>query len=158
MTPATPAVSVPARMPQPQSDDRMGEFIKRCLGDVLAQVDALGDRTISGHQQYALFRNAVKKYTTDDMPEELVVKMTLHLMGLLDELCEDAPADIVQQGEQVGFAINVATGEAIQVPMDYALQMGAKHVKDILTTGMPPVVQGVPPRMPEADEDPLAMD
>lgn len=149
---------VPAEMPQPQPDDRMSEFIKRCLADVLAQVDALGDRTISGHQQYALFRNAVKKYTTEDMPENLVVRATLHLMGLLDELCEDVPADVLQQGEEVGFAINVATGEAIQVPVDYARQMGAKHVREIPTTGLPPVVMGVPPRMPESEEDPLAMD
>ncbi len=155
MTPATPAMGVPARMPQPQSDDRMGEFIKRCLADVLHQVEAQADRTLSGHQQYALFRNAVKKFTTDNIPEELVVKMTLHLMGMMDELCDD---DIIQQGERVGFAINIATGEAVQVPLDYARQMGAKHVKDILTTGLPPVVHGIPPQMPEQEEDPLAMD
>lgn len=141
-------------MPKPQ-DERMEKFFENCFADVLAQLEGQENRTIPGHEQYTLFRNAVKKFTTPDMPEGLIIKMTLHLMGMMDKAEEDG---VCVRGEEGSFAINVATGEAIQVPIDYAHRMGGKHIKEIAATGIPPVVYGVPPRMPEAEEDPMAMD
>jgi hypothetical protein len=134
----------------------MNQFLENCFTEVFAQLNGQEDRTIPGHEQYTLFRNAVKKFTTPDMPEELVVKMTLFLMGMLDKAGEEE--GVVSQGAEVGFAINVATGEAMEVPVDYVRQMGGKHVREIPATGIPPVVVGRPPRMPEAEEDPLEMD
>jgi hypothetical protein len=142
-------------MPQ---DERMNQFLENCFTEVFAQLNEQEDRVIAGHEQYTLFRNAVKKFTTPDMPEELIVKTTLFLMGMLDGASQEAEAEGLLRSHEVGFAINVATGEAMEVPVDYVRQMGGKHVRDIPATGIPPVVQGVPPRMPEAEEDPLAMD
>jgi hypothetical protein len=143
-------------MPKPQDDARMNQFLENCFTEVFAQLNGQEDRTISGQEQYKLFRNAVKKFTTDNVPEDMIIKMTLHLMGMLDKASEEY--GVAEEGSEVGFAINVATGEAVQVPLDYARQMGGKHVREIPATGIPPVVQGVPPRMPEAEEDPMAMD
>jgi len=142
-------------MPQPQPSPRMEKFIEICFAEVLAELTAQDDRTIPAHEQYTLFRNAVKKHVTDDMPQELIIKMTLHLMGMIDEACD---ATGQNTGKELGFAINVATGEAVEVPTDYVRQMGGKHVKEIAVTGIPPVVYGVPPRMPETEEDPMGMD
>ena len=147
---------VPPKMSQPPTPPRMEKFIEICFTEVLAELNAQGDRTIPAHEQYTLFRNAVKKHTTDDVPEELIIKMALHLMGILDEACDATGRNT---GKELGFAINVATGEAVEVPADYVRQMGGKHVKDIPATGAPPVVYGVPPRMPETEEeDPMGMD
>lgn len=142
-------------MPKAPADSRMEKFFENCFADVLAQLEGQENRMITGSEQYTIFRNAIKKYTTDDMPEGLIIKMTLHLMGMLDKAEEDGAC---VRGEEVGFAINVATGEAIQVPIDYARRVGGKHVKEIAVTGIPPVVYGVPPRMPETEEDPMGMD
>ena len=143
-------------MSQPQPDAHINQFLENCFTDVFAQLNGHEDRTITAHEQYTLFRNAVKKFTTPNIPENIVVKMTLYLMGMLDKAGEEE--GILSQGEEVGFAINVATGEAIPVPVDYVRQNGGKHVRDIPATGQPPVVVGRPPRMPEAEEDPMAMD